>query len=372
MNTGQIISGAGHFGLIAWALFGNVLASDPIPFEVTEVTAITEEEFAAVMATQRPPNTAAEIAAPETPDVPQEAPELSSQVDAAPDQPAPDAAQSADPDATPELTQTAPPTPAEVTDEPPVLEPPQEDMAALLPETTLRPKPRPVERVAPEQVAPPEPDTAVDDVQRDEVRPDEAAETPAEESEATAPEEAATEIVTEAEQAAPSKSVRPKARPTRAPEPPSEPIQTAETPDEPTGVEAALAAALGGATEAPAETTEPKPAPAASGPPLNAGEKDALRVAVQQCWNVGSLSSEALNTTVIVAVQMTEDAKPVAGSIRMISASGGSSGAAKQAYEAARRAIIRCGSRGFNLPAEKYGAWRDIEMTFNPEKMRIK
>ena len=50
MNTGQIISGAGHIGLIGWALFGNVLASDPIPFEVTEVTAISEEEFAAIMA----------------------------------------------------------------------------------------------------------------------------------------------------------------------------------------------------------------------------------------------------------------------------------------------------------------------------------
>ena len=44
----------------------------------------------------------------------------------------------------------------------------------------------------------------------------------------------------------------------------------------------------------------------------------------------------------------------------------------KQAFEAARRAIIRCGSSGFDLPAEKYGHWRDIEMTFNPERMRIR
>ncbi len=368
MNTGQIISGAGHISLIAWALFGNLLASEPIPFEVMEVTAISEEQFAAVMATQRTPDAAAEIAAPQAPDMPSEAPALSSQVDTAPEQPAPDAAQSTTPDAAPELTQTAPPVEAEVSDEPPVLEPPQEDMAALVPETTLRPKPRPVERVAPEQVAPPEPDTAVDDVQREEVRPDESAEEQAEESEATAPEEAATEIVTEAEQAAPSKSVRPKARPARAPAPEPapepEPTQTAETPPEPSGIEAALAAA--------AETSEPTSAPTSSGPPLSAGETDALRVAVQQCWNVGSLSSEALNTTVVVGMQMTEDAKPVSSSIRLISATGGSSGATKQAYEAARRAIIRCGARGYNLPAEKYGAWRNIEMTFNPEKMRIK
>lgn len=47
-------------------------------------------------------------------------------------------------------------------------------------------------------------------------------------------------------------------------------------------------------------------------------------------------------------------------------------GSATQAFEAARRAILRCGATGYDLPAEKYGQWRDIEMTFNPEKMRIK
>ena len=44
----------------------------------------------------------------------------------------------------------------------------------------------------------------------------------------------------------------------------------------------------------------------------------------------------------------------------------------RQAFEAARRAIIRCGSRGFPLPAEKYDQWREVEMVFNPEGMRMK
>ena len=43
-----------------------------------------------------------------------------------------------------------------------------------------------------------------------------------------------------------------------------------------------------------------------------------------------------------------------------------------ESYEAARRAILRCGTKGYDLPQEKFGQWRDIEMTFNPEKMRIK
>ncbi|MGM0661234.1 MAG: energy transducer TonB, partial [Pseudomonadota bacterium] len=109
-----------------------------------------------------------------------------------------------------------------------------------------------------------------------------------------------------------------------------------------------------------------------SGPPLTGGERDALRVAVQECWNVGSLSSEALRTSVVVAVSMTRDGQPEIGSIRLAGSSGGGDAAAKQAYEAARRAIIRCGSDGFDLPAEKYDQWRDIEMTFNPESMRIR
>jgi hypothetical protein len=69
---------------------------------------------------------------------------------------------------------------------------------------------------------------------------------------------------------------------------------------------------------------------------------------------------------------MTRDAKPENGSIRMLSFEGGSEAAAKQAYETARRAIIRCGASGFNLPVDKYSQWQTIEMTFNPESMRIK
>jgi hypothetical protein len=102
------------------------------------------------------------------------------------------------------------------------------------------------------------------------------------------------------------------------------------------------------------------------------GEKDALRVAVQACWNVGSLSSDALLTTVTVAVTVAQDGIPDVASIEMISFEGGTEASARQAYEAARRAIIRCGATGFQLPPDKYEQWRNIEMEFNPERMRIK
>jgi hypothetical protein len=107
-------------------------------------------------------------------------------------------------------------------------------------------------------------------------------------------------------------------------------------------------------------------------PPLSAGEKEGLRVAVSNCWNVGSLSSEALRTTVVVTVSLEQNGRPVLSSITLASSEGGSQTAARQAFEAARRAIIRCGASGFQLPPEKYSQWQEIEMTFNPERMRIK
>ena len=80
-----------------------------------------------------------------------------------------------------------------------------------------------------------------------------------------------------------------------------------------------------------------------------------MRLAVSKCWNVGSLSTDALQTVVVVGFSLTQDGKIVGGSLRMIDSSGGSQPAsAKQAYEAARRAILRCGAKGYTLPADKY------------------
>lgn len=97
-----------------------------------------------------------------------------------------------------------------------------------------------------------------------------------------------------------------------------------------------------------------------------------LGLQIAHCWNVGSLSPEGLAVSVRVGFSLDRSGRPDLASIRLIEASGGSDAAARQAFEAARRAIIRCGSQGYNLPVEKYAQWREIEMTFNPEKMRIR
>nr|WP_251363671.1 energy transducer TonB [Epibacterium ulvae] len=377
---------------MSWVVFGAWFPSEPLPSQVQEVSLISAAEFARLSQEVAAPELSAQPATLAVPDA-ANLPEVTSPLPETTDVTPPDPVSAVEPDPEvvdrpepiaeqqPEaLTEITPPTPVEVPD---------------LPTPPIRPAERPdagqqVDRVAPVPVAPPPPDVAPDEVAQPEIAPDEGADTPQEVQEATAPEAASDRIVTEenesdapAASAAPTLSVRPKARPRRpdpAPEPEPavaeatpEPEPTPEpeapsAPEQPADRADAVGDALAQALAGGAEVEAPEP----SGPPLSAGEKDALRVAVSSCWNVGSLSSEALRTTVIVGVSLSQDGKPDVGSIKMLSSSDGSAAAARQAYEAARRAIIRCGAKGFDLPPEKYAQWRDIEMTFNPERMRIR
>ena len=166
-----------------------------------------------------------------------------------------------------------------------------------------------------------------------------------EEQAATGPAEATTEIVTEAEKSvtAPLSSLRP---PRQRPIVPA-PTRTTKVlkPRKSGGCKHTR-----GVNDALREALADGKAEIPTGPPLSVGEKDALRVAVSNCWNVGSLSSESLQVAVVVAFDMSRDGRPVAPSIRLVSSSGGSASGAKQAYEAARRAIIRCAKNGYKLP----------------------
>jgi hypothetical protein len=387
VRIGYYISGAGHAALILWIFFGGVFNTPPRSFEVTEVSVISGAEFEALMAGVQTPEVVTDVAMP-APELPAEvAQPPESQPDPTPPPAEPQVTEAPPPDAVPQQPDPLPQqAEAEVSDQAPVIAPPPQEEVVLAPRVSDRPVPRPAERVAPEPVAAPEPDRQVADSVTEEVVPDQAAEVVREQTEGGAPEEATTRIVTEAMEqpsAAPTTSVRPRTRPARptpvaetprepAPQQPQQPAQQPQQtqpqpqPDRTAdAVNDALRQALEGGAASPAAGGQ-------SGPPMTSGERDALRVAVQQCWNVGSLSSEALRTTVVVAVSMSEDGRPLQDTLRMLSFDGGSAEAARQAFESARRAIIRCGANGFSLPRDKYEQWRNIEMTFNPENMRIR
>ena len=379
VQTGTKISVAGHGLLITWALVGGWLNPEPLPFQSQDVSIISAEEFARLSEQQAAPEVADEPVAPQEPAVTESTPAIPERPTPTPEspvQPEPIETPAEDAEAEPPAPEPVPEVPSIIPDAPDVPE-----IVTDLPQTAEPETAQQTDRVAPEPVRPPEPDTQISDVVQEEVAPDAGAEANQPVQEATAPEAASDRIVTEAEAddaepTAPLASVRPRTRPNRPQPQPEAETQTAAREEETTpspepnpevessAVDDALAEALAGSGEV--EAPEP------SGPPMTRGEKDALRVAVSQCWNVGSLSSEALRTSVVVGVTLSREGMPDIGSIRMLSSSGGSDSSAKQAYEAARRAIIRCGSRGFDLPADKYAQWRDIEMTFNPEGMRIR
>jgi hypothetical protein len=104
-------------------------------------------------------------------------------------------------------------------------------------------------------------------------------------------------------------------------------------------------------------------------PPLSAGTISQVASAIQACWNVGSLSRSARSTTIIVAMEMNPNGRPVSDSIRLVKSSNEDAATTAQAYEAARRAILRCGSGGLKLALEQYERWKTIELTFNPQSM---
>ncbi len=398
MNTGVKISGAAHLGLILWLLVGGLFSFDRSqPMQVADVTLVTSDELSAIMGGGgKVPEISEALAAPAAPDV-ADTPALPAPDRAPPASPRPESAAAVAPEAGPEV-EPAPQTPvAEVESRAPVApaapDVPDGTVAVLAPENA--PAPRQAPRVAPRAAEQPDPEAVTADELRQAARPEEslASLAPVEPQEATAPEAATTEIITEATREAggtvlglaPSGSPRPAAKPARpqapAPQPTSpatEPARAQSTateapstkPADPAAdaIAAAVAAAMADGTAASGAGSA---ADAPVGPPLTAGEKDALRLAVQNCWVV-DVGSESAAVTVTVAMEMQEDGRVISNSIRMIEATPGSDGAVRAAFDSARRAILRCQKDGYPLPRDKFGQWQRIEMVFNPERMRIR
>jgi hypothetical protein len=358
-SAGTYISGIGHVVLIGWLISGWGFSSEPLPFEVAEVSVVSSEEFAAMVAATTPQPDAANPTAPAQPQI-EDAP-VPIEPETAPQVvPIPEPAVQPDAD-TPLPEAPEPPAPqsdvADVAPEPP--KPPAVEAAPDVIESP-RPQPRPAPRVAPVAVAPPAPEADVADIVRDAVVPDDsaAAEVVEPAQTPTAPEEAATEIVIE--DATPSGAVttsaRPKTRPNRpAPAPPSETTSVSDD----AAVAAALAAAL-------AATAPDLPA----GPPMTGSETEGFRLAIGECWVVDT-GGRSANVKVTVAFSLDRSGK-VASDVRQVTAEGGEQAAVDTAFRAARTAILRCGASGYDLPADKYDQWREVEITFDPSGMRLR
>ena len=388
-------SAGAHVLLIVAALVGGVLAQDRTPAmpEEMSVQIVSSSELAAM-----------EAALPAPPPAPTE-------------EPAPplDTAEPSPPQARPEPPAAPEPAAApepEAPEPPPVPEAPEPEPApqpeAPPPAPAPSAPPLPSERVAPVPAPAPPPEAEVAEAERAQTAPSPDAPA-AEEEPPAAPEEAGNVLATEAlperepeetppldappletpPSLAPEATRRPPPRPappepeTAVGEAPVTPGQvdeasSAEVPAEPPSEDSrqeVIADALAGIFDgAPAPTSPPElAAPAAPGPPLTQSEQEGLRTAMRDCWVVDP-GSETARVTVVAAFDLDRDGHVINGAVRRVQATGGSPRAQDAAFDAVRRAILRCDARydGYDLPPEKYDRWRAMELKFNPERMQIR
>jgi hypothetical protein len=367
MQTGTKISAVGHGVAIALAVFGLPWFGprERETIRVTDVSFVTEAEFEAAQAAASPDAPREETAPAEPP----------------PARPAPAPEPAPEPEAAPDVAQSAPETPdqevatlvspAPDTPEPTRITP---KVITLDPPTAAAPPARPAQRVEPDPTPPPEEDLRPAETPEPVTAPEPEAEVARVEETPAAPPQAAPAPAAEAIPEAPlalATSGRPKPRQV-APKPAPERSQA----------EAVLAAVQQEAARKPAAAPVPEPAtsPAESrttsaaatslpvGPPLSSSEKEGLKLAVQRCWNVPAGLRDAQELKVTLAAELAPDGQVINASIRMIEPDPAPDARFKSAFDAGRRALIRC-SPYTDLPRDKYAQWRNIEVVFNPEGM---
>ena len=372
MSVGTYLSGTGHAAIVVWMVAGWGMSSEPLPFEVTEVSVVSGAEFAAMtqgVQPDLPPNDPAEIEQPVIEDTPParvvETPPAVADAPVAVQPPAPETPPAA-PDLTvPETVVTD--TPPTVPDTPTIVAPPPSIELG----SSIRPVPRPAPRVAPEIVAPPEPDATVapDVAQAAVEQPDAVPEENVDVAEETTAPEAATDtIITEADDPsfAPEISRRPATRPQRA-------AVAAETPTEDAVDPVAAALAAAGAVDTPADT--PTPTHGLGGGDISDGDKANIMRQIGQCWTLGAVSSAAMRTSVTVRFSMNAGGVLDTGSFEMTSFAGGTAADAEVIYRAARSALVRCpqGQSGrYDVPAEQFQTRRDLQLVFDPSQMALR
>ncbi len=127
------------------------------------------------------------------------------------------------------------------------------------------------------------------------------------------------------------------------------------------------------------EAQKPKTAPAAPAKaaksehydpamPLSISEKDAIRNQFIVCWNVPAGAKNAENLIVTLRVQLAEDASVTQVELARDEARYASDSFFRAAADSAMRAVHLC-SPLKNLPPDKFAAWKDMELTFDPREM---
>lgn len=110
--------------------------------------------------------------------------------------------------------------------------------------------------------------------------------------------------------------------------------------------------------------------PSRAVPMVMATDTVGLLSVLKSTWIIDPGAPSA-DVSVTVDFSLTPDGKVVPASIKLVSAQGGGQAAEKEAYRKARMAILRGSDLGFGLPLSKYQEWRNIEMVFDPQGMKL-
>lgn len=102
-----------------------------------------------------------------------------------------------------------------------------------------------------------------------------------------------------------------------------------------------------------------------NGQKLTQSEMDALRGQIERCWNVPAGAMDAQNLKVSIQFKL-DRAGDIEGNPEIVEG-GGAAGIERAAAESARRAVMQCAP--YTLPAEKYEAWADVIVHFDPSDM---
>jgi hypothetical protein len=108
--------------------------------------------------------------------------------------------------------------------------------------------------------------------------------------------------------------------------------------------------------------------------PLSISEKDAIRNQFIKCWRMPAGSKDAGNLAVRLRVKLNPDGSLIASELASdLAGRYGSDPFFRAAVDSAKRAVVLCTQPPFgplkDLPADKYGAWRDMELNFDPSQL---
>ena len=375
MDIGVKISGTAHAILISIAIFGAPIFSsdEENPIQISEVSLISLEEFELLTKENMPvfqSEPEPEVQEPELePEVQEPEPEPEPELEVQEPEPEPEVQE---PEQEPEVQEPEPEVQEIINESDSDLIAPiadEDNLGELTPEFNENAAPKAAEIISDvSNEAPEEPADigALEDTSFEKVNGADEEKLEIELNENTPAEESTTQIVTEAEEQksdlVPSRTSKPKSRPKNLKTTKEIAIKPKLKPKE--VVEAEKDTTAESILESLKEKKEPEPFLNLT-PAQKESVGNIIRNKMRLCWNPPVGVENGLTNVMILGLKFDIDGKLVESPVNLTPNSGVGS---LQAFEAARRAVIRCSPYN-ELDPEIYDGWKELNLKFNPKNM---